>query len=77
MKNERAELDRRWAKVEVREAAKERAKRLADTAPALLAALKAVATERDFVVRCNDHIQAVVADAINLAEGKWPAKRRA
>jgi hypothetical protein len=38
--------------------------RLAKRAMELEAALRAVAHERDFVVRCNDHIQGVVAEAL-------------
>lgn len=34
----------------------------------LLAALEAVNTERDFRVRCNDHIQGVVSAAIAKAK---------
>ena len=41
--------------------------RLIAAAPDLLEALKTVASERDFVVRCNDHIQSVVRTAIAKA----------
>jgi hypothetical protein len=43
--------------------------RLIAAAPELLEALKAVQQERDFIVRCGDHIQGVVDAAIAKATG--------